>query len=209
MEGSSGQTFNLSGRCPHCLKMGNFIKFEKDHQVVIIKQESKAVGGFAGFRVCPDKQCKKIIFVVGKSEEDFETIPNPREFIFDSKSIPINILKHFQEAVDCFDIKAFTASIIMIRRSLEELCLDQGCSGSNLYKRIEDLATKITIPDALIKALDELRLLGNDAAHVELKNFDKIGKDEALIAIKITFSILNSVYQMDDLLDEITNLKKT
>jgi hypothetical protein len=50
--------------------------------------------------------------------------------------------------------------------------------------------------------LDDLRLLGNDAAHIESKEFDAIGQEEVEIGIEFTkevlkgrLSILNTVEQ--------------
>jgi len=64
----------------------------------------------------------------------------------------------------------------MIRKTLEEICIDKGATGGNLYKKIQDLSTKILIPKELIEAMHELRLLGNDAAHIEAETYNNIGR---------------------------------
>ena len=53
-----------------------------------------------------------------------------------------------------------------------------------------------------------MRLLGNDAAHIESKEYDKVGKDEVDIAIEITKEILKGVYQMGNLVAKLKKLKK-
>jgi hypothetical protein len=56
--------------------------------------------------------------------------------------------------------------------------------------------------------LDNLRLLGNDAAHVELKDFDRIGQTEAELAIEIVKELLKGVYQYEDLIARLEALRR-
>jgi hypothetical protein len=53
-----------------------------------------------------------------------------------------------------------------------------------LKERIRDLGTKIVLPKELLDGLDERRLLGNDAAHMESQECDQIGNDEVEIGIE-------------------------
>ena len=100
------------------------------------------------------------------------------------------------------------AAAIMVRRTLEELCDDKASQGDDLKKRIENLQGNVLLPKELFEAMDELRLLGNDAAHIESKDYDNIGSDEVEIAIELTKEILKGVYQMDTLLSKLKGLKK-
>jgi hypothetical protein len=52
----------------------------------------------------------------------------------------------------------------MVRRTLEEVCAERQAQGRDLKSRIADLRTKIVIPQELLDAMEELRVLGNDAA---------------------------------------------
>ena len=63
-------------------------------------------------------------------------------------------------------------------------------------------------PTNYLDALDDLRLLGNDAAHVESKDYDQVGQPETSITIEITKEILKGVYQMDSLVQKLKGLKK-
>ncbi len=56
--------------------------------------------------------------------------------------------------------------------------------------------------------MDELRLLGNDAAHIEAKTYDAIGKEETEVALTLTKEILKGVYQLDELVNRLKALKK-
>lgn len=96
----------------------------------------------------------------------------------------------------------------MVRRVLEELCKDKNASGKNLKDRIAQLSGTIIVPTGLLTAADELRILGNDAAHIEAKDYDEIGKEEAELAIELAKELLKAVYQYDGLVARLLALKK-
>lgn len=96
----------------------------------------------------------------------------------------------------------------MIRKTLEEICIDKGATGGNLYKKIQDLSNKILIPKDLIEAMHELRLLGNDAAHIEAETYNNIGSEELIISIDFTQEIIKAIYQYENLLGKLRSLKK-
>lgn len=95
----------------------------------------------------------------------------------------------------------------MIRKTLEEICLDREAKGKNLKDRIADLGTKILIPRELLDGIDDLRLLGNDAAHIENKTFSEVGKEEIEVSIEFVKEILKAVYQYESLLGRLRKLK--
>jgi Domain of unknown function (DUF4145) len=120
----------------------------------------------------------------------------PAELIdFDSSNIPAAVTTSFQEALTCHSEECYIACAIMVRRTLEEVCTDKNASGSNLKDRIASLKSRVVLPVELFSAMDELRLLGNDAAHIEAKSYDDVGKDETEVAIALTKEILKAVYQ--------------
>ena len=96
----------------------------------------------------------------------------------------------------------------MLRKTLEEICNDKSATGNNLFKRLENLSTQIVLPTELKEAMQELRLLGNDAAHIEAQTYDEIGKDEIEISIEFTKEILKGINQYDSLLSRLRSLKK-
>ena len=95
----------------------------------------------------------------------------------------------------------------MVRRTLEELCADKGAKGNNLKKKIEALASVAVLPTELLQAADELRLLGNDAAHIESQDYDNIGKEEVEVAIELAKELLKAVYQYSSLIGRLRALK--
>jgi hypothetical protein len=49
----------------------------------------------------------------------------------------------------------------------------------------------------------ELKLMGNDAAHVQAKNYDNIGKEEAEDAIELAKEVLKALYQLQGLVNRL------
>ncbi len=96
----------------------------------------------------------------------------------------------------------------MVRKTLEELCLDRQATGNTLKERIRSLGTKVILPQELLDGLDDLRLLGNDAAHIESQEFNRVGQEEVEIGNEFAKEVLKAVYQYSALLTRLRALKK-
>jgi predicted transcriptional regulator len=96
----------------------------------------------------------------------------------------------------------------MIRRTLEEICEERGATGKDLKDRIQALRAKVVLPPELFEAMDELRLLGNDAVHIQAKTYDQTSKPELDVAIEFTIELLKALYQYSSLLTKMRGLKK-
>lgn len=94
------------------------------------------------------------------------------------------------------------------RKTLEAVCEDRAAQGKDLKARVNDLRTKLTLPSELFEAMDHLRLLGNDAAHIEAKTYDEVGPEEVLAGIDLTKEIIKATYQYKSLLSRLQALKK-
>ncbi len=191
-------------RCPNCKQVGVFEKFGNVADLASLKQPRY----FFAQRRCPNTACHTHVFVVmDDSPKVLRTYPSERAD-FDSSNIPPRIANTFDEAITCAAEGAYIAAAIMVRRTLEELCENKSANGPNLKERIAKLRSNVVLPAELFSAMDELRLLGNDAAHIEAKVFDQIGKDEIELGILLTKEILKAVYQLDDLVKRLQALKK-
>jgi len=96
----------------------------------------------------------------------------------------------------------------MVRKTLEEMCRDRQATGNNLKERIRALGTRVVLPRELLDGLDDLRLLGNDAAHIESQEFNQVGQEEVEIGIEFTKEVLKAVYQYVALLGRLRGLKR-
>ncbi len=65
------------------------------------------------------------------------------------------------------------------------------------------------LPQELLDGLDDLRLLGNDAAHIESQEFNSVGREEVEIGIQFAKEVLKAVFQYSDLLAKLRSLKRT
>ena len=133
----------------------------------------------------------------------------PETLAFDASDIPDRIKDAFEEAIVCHAHDAYTASAIMVRKTLEELCFDQKATGENLYKRIEALNKKVLLPVGFLEGLHDLRLFGNDAAHFENRVYEQVGKEEVEVAIEVTQVILKATYQYSEIMGRMSALKKS
>jgi hypothetical protein len=190
--------------CPGCGHRGTFEKLGIED--LVINPDL-----LVGLRRCPNEWCHCLIQFVrnlkATNNELIEVYPFLR-IQFDRTGIPEEILSALEEAITCHANGCYVAAAIMIRKTLDLLCLKQGASGSNLKSRISSLRDRILIPDELLQAMDDLRLLGNDAAHIESQDYYQVGKEEVEIAVEFTKEILKAVYQYSALLNRLKSLKK-
>jgi len=191
----------ISLRCPACRNIGSFHGIDDIHDI----RESNT---YLGQRVCPNNDCNHQVFVVFDYYGNVHKSYPPQRIDFDSKAIPPRLVSTFNEALACHSESLYVAAAIMIRRTLEELCEDKAATGKDLKARLGALQSSVLLPPSLFTALDDLRLLGNDAAHIEAKTYDSIGEDEVAVGIELTKEILKAVYQLDDLLSRLRALKK-
>lgn len=190
-------------RCPCCRQRGAFESTTGND--ILIQPKT-----LAGYRRCPDPQCLALVFFAADIQTGKLEVSYPAERIdFDATNIPSTVIGALEEVLTCHANKCFVASAIMVRKTLEELCRDRGATGNNLKERIKALGTKVVLPTELLDGLDDLRLLGNDAAHIESKEYDKVGQEEVEIGIEFAKEVLKAVYQYSALLKRLRALKKT
>lgn len=204
-------TINL--RCPVCRHEGAFHGFPGG----IDESWSGRVAGpngtmttdgqyRIGYRQCPNTTCKAVLFFVQRQNDLVETFP--AEVIdFDASNLPDKVLSSLEEATKCHAAGCYRAAALMVRKTLEELCADKQATGANLKAKIANLRTTIVISEDLLAAADELRLLGNDAAHVEAQAYDAIESEEVEVAIELTKELLKAVYQHTSLVARLRALK--
>ena len=203
---SGGGTSPVSMRCPACRQVGTFEALHQCNDITVVVENNRRV--WLGQRQCPNTACRTHVFVVHDHQTRLIQSYPPERLDFDPANIPALITKSLTEAVTCHANECYIASAILIRRCLEELCDDKQAQGANLKERIGALRGKVLLPSELFVALDELRLLGNDAAHLEARLYDQIGKEEVEAGMELTKEILKAVYQLDALVSRLKALKK-
>jgi hypothetical protein len=198
---SAGIPANL--RCPGCGQLGTF------ELPIANAQDLGLDNGFrVGERRCPNVDCQTILFLVWQQNQILRSYPALR-VDFEKTNIPAPIISALEEAITCHANECFVAAAIMVRKTLEELCRARGAKGGDLKQRIRDLGTKIVMPTELLDGLDDLRLLGNDAAHIESREYNQVGKEEVEVGIEFTKEVLKATYQYSALLSRLRGLKKS
>ena len=171
--------FTVSIRCPSCRQKGIFVITQNNDlraQCPVTDKDGVTEAVILGQRCCPDPQCRSHIFF-GATRGQI-VVSYPAETVdFDSSDLPRPVVQAFEEAITCHANNCYIASAIMVRKTLEELCRDRNAEGGNLKKRIAALGNKVVLPQELLDGIDDLRLLGNDAAHIESKTYDQIGQE--------------------------------
>jgi hypothetical protein len=207
---ASDRETDVSLTCPKCRKHGVFYRY---HGLSDLTWETKldqlmpATRRTIGIRLCPDMECDTFVFVVLENKRLNTTYP-PQVLDFDSTNLPATIVASLEEAVRCHSAGCYRASALMVRRVLEELCDDKDARGANLLQKIKALQSVVVLPQELLDAADELRLLGNDAAHIEAKTYDAIEAEEIEVALELAKELLKAVYQYTNLVDRLRALKK-
>lgn len=189
-------------RCPACHHLGSLEELGQD---IGFMWNNNQYG--AGQRRCPSTECHAHLFVVYTGGALVVSYP-AEKIDFDTTNIPPGIVATLEEAITCHANRCYIAAAIMVRKTLESLCHARNATGSNLAVRIKALGMQALMPTELLEGLDDLRLLGNDAAHYESTAFNRVGSDEVTTAIKFTKAVLQAVYQYASLLEELRSLKR-
>ena len=192
----------ISLRCPACRQRGTF----ETLPTIDIILDGKFV---VGQRRCPNPACYEHMFFVFEIGEERLIASYPAERIdFDTANVPDAVVRAMEEAITCHSNQSNMAAAMMVRKTLEELCEAQGAKGENLKARLRSLGTKVVLPTELMAGLDDLRLLGNDAAHVESRTFNEVGPEEVEVGIEFTKEVLKAAYQYESLLRRLRSLRK-
>lgn len=198
----------VSLRCPACRRDVTFESIGYTDTVLLVE----GLGRFrAGQRRCGNPECRAHLFVVinwgARRQAVVATYP-PETIDFDSSDVPERVVASFEEAITCHAHRCYVAAAIMVRKTLEEICVDRGADGGNLRQKIEALGTTVVLPQTLLTGLDDLRLLGNDAAHLESRVYEQVGQEELEVAIDVAKEILKATYQYESLMGRLRALKK-
>lgn len=108
-----------------------------------------------------------------------------------SPSVPQPLRREWEEAQSCFDAKAYTACGVMVRRTLEGTCKDQGVKAKTLAKGLREMRSQGLIDGVLAEWADALRLLGNQSAHFTGK---EISREDAEDSLAFAEALLDHLY---------------
>ncbi|HTC71559.1 MAG TPA: DUF4145 domain-containing protein [Solirubrobacteraceae bacterium] len=108
-----------------------------------------------------------------------------------STNIPSGLRRDWEEAQTCFRAKAHAACVVMVRRTLEGACADQGVKERTLAKNLKKLAEDGLVDETLAQWADALRIVGNRGAH---STGTEVPREDAEDALAFAEALLDHIY---------------
>src|SRR5437868_7371561 len=111
--------------------------------------------------------------------------------------VPQVVGRELARARECLATGSPTSAILHVRRLLEAVCLDHGVKGGTLFHALEELRRRGIINDWMLAWAEELRELGNEAAHVgsgKGAGARVLGRREAGDAVELAEALVDYLY---------------
>jgi hypothetical protein len=124
----------------------------------------------------------------GDPEEPVRLWPSPPRLSYE---IPQSLRREVTEARSCFDTKAYTATVVMVRRTLEGVCADHGVTKRPLNNALKEMGSLNLLDGDLLTWADELRVLGNEGAHYTGL---PVSREDAKDALSLAEAVLDYIY---------------
>jgi Domain of unknown function (DUF4145) len=106
--------------------------------------------------------------------------------------VPEQLRREHDEARACFKAHAYTATAVMVRRTLEGVCQDQGITKKQaLVASLRELHTAGRIEGRLLEWAEALRILGNQGAHY---TGTPLSRQDAADALALAEALLDYMY---------------
>lgn len=112
-----------------------------------------------------------------------------------SLSIPDQLRLTYDEARKCFRAKAYIATAIMCRKTLEGIAQENKITARNLANALKEMKEKGIIENRLFEWADALRISGNQAAHGATS---KISNQDAKDILEFTHALLEYVFTIQE-----------
>lgn len=194
---------SIEGFCPNCnrmaaLRVGSVAHARAPSQ--LFDQLGSSEDGLHRARYstafCP--KCEGVfLHVAAKSEPSsiaYEAMLFPSPDRRSIPGLPESARRTYASAQSCFETGNFEPCVVMCRKCLEAVCEFLGAQNGSLAERLRRLRDSGRIEARLYEWADELRLVGNDAAH-ELDI--RISKQDAFDSLDFVEAILLYIFALD------------
>jgi hypothetical protein len=108
-----------------------------------------------------------------------------------SSKIPEPLRLEHGEARSCFRSSAYTATVVMVRRTLEGVCAEHGVNKKPLIAALQQMQADGLIEGRLLEWAEELRVLGNEGAHFTGR---RVAREDAQDALALAEALLDYLY---------------
>jgi len=117
-------------------------------------------------------------------------------------AIPNSLRLAYDEARACFRAKAYTATAIMCRKTLEGIADENKITARNLAASLKEMKEKGIIENRLYEWADALRIFGNEAAHGVNT---RISPQDAKDILEFTHALLEYVFTFQEKFEQFKN----
>jgi hypothetical protein len=121
-----------------------------------------------------------------------------------STAIPTALRFAYAEAHACFRAKAYTATAIMCRKTLEGIADESKISARNLVSALKEMKNKGIIENRLYEWADALRISGNEAAHGV---HTQLSREDARDILEFTHALLEYVFTFQEKFEQFKKRK--
>ena len=111
-------------------------------------------------------------------------------------AVPEKIACDFSEALRCFHVEAYKATVTMCRRAIQASSKEFKAAGGKLIHQIDDLAKKGKITEPLKDMAHQIRKIGNDGAHPDDDLLKEVTENDAAEIVEFVREYLAHVYIM-------------
>jgi hypothetical protein len=165
---------------------------------------------FICLRRCPACSGVCLAFMRGledKAKSLYEMWPKSKsEQVKEVPGMPDDVAKAIDQAIVNHAQGMLEPAAMMIRKAIELICEDVGATGGRLIDRIKSLKKLLILPDEIVDAMDEIRVFGNEGAHVFSRHYE-VSEKEVAIAIELVIEINRAIYSHRHLLTKLKEYK--
>jgi len=187
-----------------CLDCGAIVDGEVIADYVDYEPETDTSGKYS-FLKCPKCSRPFIMLQICDNSSWIEEIAYEPKRLYPpvemgiSSSIPASLRAAYDEARACFRAKAYVATAIMCRKTLEGIAEEHKITVRNLASALKEMKEKGIIENRLYEWADALRISGNEAAHGVNS---KISSQDAKDILEFTHALLEYVFTFQEKFSE-------
>lgn len=153
--------------------------------------------------------CDSISFRLGWSEGSREIVhwtmyPNPRALRprIDAP-LPERVGKLYRETLEAINASCLTLAAAGMRATVEAICLEYGCKGSDLQEKIGKLKVNNLLSGREANALQAHRIFGNDALH----KMRAPSLEQAMEALALLEHVLETLYALPQRTNKLLRMR--
>lgn len=196
--------------CPFCGERG---KFATVFQAQKKKPNSRKTLNFDTLKCA---NCAGYVQVLWSASEhgphqglhEFRVQPWPLHVPDPPEHWPAEVRRGWQQAHRSLLNESWDAAAVMARGALQAALRQQGAQGANLKEEIRHLASRGILPPLMREWSDEVRLLGNDAAHADTKN-DGVDSVDACDVVRLLDYLLEYLYNLPKAIADYRQRRKS